>query len=266
MKPIPIIHMHIPKTAGSTTTTMLLQSFRDDEVFLCGNNKFNLNHYQSNIYFTSLPDEEKARYKFIAGHVEFALIQSYPAPHFSFTFLRNPISRINSMYFYIKQNPRHHLHALLVNDNVSMEAFCRLKLWHELDNGMCRRLSGLADAVPYGQCDNAVLERAKYNLTNNISFFGLQERFNESIFLLLYSLDDLSSLEYRRQNTTKVKKNDRSLTDSEHEALTECNQYDLQLYEYARELYAVRNKPLTTLLAKPLNSYLLAMKKKEQAS
>ncbi len=260
MKQIPIIHLHIPKAAGTTITTMFLSQFPREEVFQCGDNEFGLNHYQSNLFFINLSDEEKARYRFIAGHVEFAVIQGYPAKHFSFTFLRNPISRINSMYHYIRQNTFHHLHPAIIENNLSMEGFCTAGLWHEIDNGMCRRISGIADSIPYGKCTDDVLQLAKYNLENNISFFGLQERFNESLFLLMYYLDAMELLNYRKSNITKVKKRDRDMSESERTAIESCNHLDLKLYAFARELYAERNREAKTVLAKPMTNYLNAMK------
>ncbi len=253
---LPIIHLHIPKAAGTTLTTLFERNFSSDEKFICGDNALGLNHFQSNVYFTGLEDSDKRSYKFIAGHVEFPLIESYPGKHFSFTFLRNPVSRINSLYYYIKENPEHHMHAIVVKKNLSLADFCDLGLWHEIDNGMCRRLSGVVNDVPYGQCQDDVLEMAKENLRDNISFVGLQERFNESLFLLLYFLDALELLHYERQNTTRAKRPVRELTEADRIALKKYNHYDLKLYTYARELYASRFNGLKAILQKPLDHYL----------
>lgn len=263
MKKIPIIHLHIPKAAGSTLTALFRQAFPPEETFLCGNNEFGLNHFQSNVYFINLEDTVKLHYRFIAGHVEFALIQSYPEKHFSFTFLRNPFSRINSMYYFIRSNSRHHLHNTVLDNNLSLEDFCEAGLWHEIDNGMCRRISGIANDIPYGKCTPDILSLAKYNLKNNISFIGIHERFNESLFLLLHSLDALELLNYDRKNTTKNKSSVAEIPEPAMKALHKFNQYDLELYSYARQLYTSRNKDILFLLRKPLAHYLSAIKSKQ---
>lgn len=263
VKKIPVIHLHIPKAAGTTLSLLFRKLFSPEETFICGSNETGLNHYDSNIYFINLEDEQKIKYKFIGGHVEFALIKSYPAQHFSFTMLRNPVSRINSMYYYIKQNEKHHLHHVIMDNNLSLEQFCELGLWHEIDNGMCRRISGVADSVPYGRCTVEVLNAAKYNLENNISFVGIQERFNESLFLLLNFLDALDLLDYERRNTTKIKRHETEMSTSAKTALNKVNRYDLELYSYARQLYTSRYKETLATLQKPLASYLQATKQKQ---
>lgn len=258
MKNVPVIHLHIPKAAGNTLTSLFRKVFSPEETFICGNNEFGLNHYQSNVHFIQMDDGQKSRYRFIAGHVEFALIQSYPVRHFSFTFMRNPLSRINSLYYYIMQNERHHLHATVVDEGHSIESLCELGIWHELDNGMCRRISGVADSIPYGECTPEVLAAAKYNLENNISFVGIHERFNESLFLLLHALDAVELLDYDKKNVTRKKRLDRELSASTKKALDRFNRYDLELYAHARELYRSRNQDTLTALRKPLSLYLAA--------
>ena len=242
---------------------MFRNAFSPEETFICGNNEFGLNHYDSNVYFIGLEDEQKLKYKFIAGHVEFALIKSFPAQHFSFTMLRNPLSRINSMYYYIRQNTHHHLHHVIMDKNLSLEHFCELGLWHEIDNGMCRRISGVVDSVPYGECTADILDAAKYNLENNISFVGIHERFNESLFLLLNYLGALDLLDYERINTTKIKKPEKEMSTSAKTALNAVNQYDLELYSYARQLYMSKHKEALAALQKPLSRYIKAIRQKQ---
>ncbi len=253
---VPIIHLHIPKAAGTTLTSLFKRCFSNDEVFLCGDNELGLNHFQSNVHFTGLDDDEKRKYKFIAGHVEFPLIESYPGRHFSFTFLRNPVSRLNSLYYYVKENSNHHMHSHVVKKDLSLRGFCELGLWHEVDNGMCRRLSGVVNDVPYGECDETVLDLAKENLKNNISFVGIHERFDESLFLLLFFLDALELLEYERKNTTGIKRSVAEMVSEDRIAVNSYNQYDLELYSFARELYATKYHEVKIALHKPLNHYL----------
>ncbi len=59
MLEIPIIHLHIPKAAGTTLASLFQNVFSNQEVFLCDNNELGLNHFQSNVHFTCLDDDEK---------------------------------------------------------------------------------------------------------------------------------------------------------------------------------------------------------------
>jgi len=259
-----VIHFHIPKTAGSTINSILVPAFDRDEVFLCGDNKLHLSHWESNVHFAGLSPEEQAPFRYIAGHVEYFLLESLRMPHFSFLFLRNPIERLVSMYYFVKGHEGHHLHSKVVDEELTLAEFVSTGLWHELDNGMCRRLSGVANSVPIGQCGEDVLRRAQYNLENNFSFIGFQERFDESLFLLLSFLDALDGLDYQSQNVTDKRKKAKRITSEEKKALMAVNSLDLELYAFGRELYRSRYAPFLQKFARPLESFkkALSLKKK----
>lgn len=254
-----IIHFHIPKTAGSTISSILSPCFTPEELFYCGSNFTGLNHFESNVYFASLPDAEKVKYKFISGHVEYMLLQSFPAPHFSFTIIRNPLDRMISMYYYILRTETHHLHRTLHDDRVSLAGFMDGGFWHEIDNGMCRRLSGVCAQAPYGECSREVYELAKFNLANNLSFVGLQERFDESLFLLLYHLGALDRLDYTRTNVNPFRKKPQEISPADRAAVLRRNAWDIELYAFARELYNQRHGSLIAKLQRPMQKFRHAM-------
>lgn len=259
-----VIHFHIPKAAGSTIDTILAPCFREEERFHCGNNFTKLNQFESNVHFSNMPDLEKAKYKYISGHVEYFLLHTFPEKHFSFTILRNPLDRMLSMYYYILRAKTHHLHNTLKDNNLSVIDFMEGAFWHEIDNGMCRRISGVCAKLPYGGCTEEVLNLAKFNLENNISFIGLQERFNESLFLLLYHLKSLDRLEYTKANVNQLRKMAREVPEEDKRAILRRNALDLELYAFARDVYAKRNKKFVEILRKPMQSFLNAMSLKEK--
>jgi len=234
MKVKTIVFLHIPKTGGSTVSNIIKRNFEEDECYICGSR--GESQYQSNLNFISLDENQKRKYKFIAGHVELILLQSLPQEHFSFTFLRNPVDRMISMYYYILANEKHHLHEIVSKNRLSIKEFMAAKLWHELDNGMVRRLSGVRDLIPYGQCDSQLLESAKFNLLNNISFFGFLERFDESIFMLS-KIVGLKDILYTKKNVTKKKPKRKDIDKDSIDAIVEYNKLDIELYNFARNHY-----------------------------
>jgi len=234
-----------------------------EERFLCGQNFTGLNHYESNVYFSNMEDARKRQYKYISGHVEFFLLQSFPERHFSFTLLRNPLDRIVSTYYFILRAEGHHLYRTLHDNKLSLTDFVEGKLWHEIDNGMCRRISGICGSVPYGECGEDVLRLAKHNLAHNISFVGLQERFDESLFLLLYHLQALDRLEYTSVNVTSSRKKVQDISESARAAILRHNVLDLELYAFARDLYSLRNRPAAEKLRKPMQRFITAMSLKK---
>ncbi len=233
-----IVFLHIPKTAGTSIVNFLIKGLdlKEEEVYNCGFRA--KTHIEGNINFIKLSSYEKQKYKFICGHVEYFLLQSIDYPHFSFTLLRNPVDRIISLYFYILENEKHHLHKIVKENKMNISDFMRSGLWIELDNGMLRRLIGALN-VPYGRCNYKMLEVAKYNLENKINLFGFQEKFDEFINII----SDIFSIENRSYKKENVTKNRKSLDDIDKEAINIIkifNTLDLELYDYALNLYEKR--------------------------
>ena len=99
------------------------------------------------------------------------------------------------------------------------------------DNLQTRMLSGLPE--PFGEVDDEMLERAKHNLRDGLVFFGLTERFDESLVLAKQRLG-LRSILYRsnsRVNTSRPRGDEIPPTAASGRA---CNRYDTELYHYAR--------------------------------
>ena len=92
-----------------------------------------------------------------------------------------------------------------------------------------------------------MLEQAKRNLREELVFFGLTERFDESLVLAKRRLG-LRSILYRspasdarpaqatgRVNTDRPRGND--VPRRRARGRRACNRYDIELYEYAEELF-----------------------------
>ena len=96
-------------------------------------------------------------------------------------------------------------------------------------------LSGVPE--PFGEVDDEMLEQAKHNLREELVFFGLTERFDESLVLAKRRLGFRSIL-YRtsgRVNTSRPRGEE--VPKELVEAAEACNRYDIELYRYATELF-----------------------------
>ena len=125
--------------------------------------------------------------RYLIGHFCYGIDRYLPQPSTYMAFLRDPVSRIISLYHYSKNNSTAYYHQQAVEK--SLEEFALNTPLMELDNGQVRFIAGdksdcFINRTLIGHCDNNLLEQAKSNLNNNFSFIGITEEFDRSLLLL----------------------------------------------------------------------------------
>ena len=229
----PVVFFHIPKTAGTTLGTVFEHHFADRDHFLAG--RSGSTHVEDCLRFIRLPPDDKRRYGYISGHLEIPVLDAMPNRPFAFTFLRKPLDRLVSLYFYVKRTPSHHVHPWIVSRNASLEDFLLHCPWEEVNNGMTRRLAG----VPLLQTqDRAVLHQACCNIKKHFSFVGLQEYFDTSLFCLGILLGiDSHALVYTKQNVKPDAQAVPKLEKGMRKRILARNTLDCELYDIGVKLF-----------------------------
>ena len=134
------------------------------------------------------------------------------------TFLRDPVARYRSHF-------NHQVHAMA--QPWTLETFLANR---HFANFQTVRLAGRED-----------LDEAKRRLVEDYAFFGLVERFDESLVLMREAIGDPTmSLAYERKNTATNKGYRKPKDPAVEEAIMEQNRLDLELYGFAKELYEER--------------------------
>jgi hypothetical protein len=226
----PVIFLHIPKTAGMTLYQIMSRQYEADAIFTIGG----LSELGK---FKQLEMDERSTFKLIRGHMEFGLHEFLPGPSRYFTILRNPIDRVISYYYFLHQRPLDRMHKLIKNEKLSLPQFLDRKADPLADNAQTRLLSGNWYGVAVGHCTEDMLEQAKENLRTRFSVVGLTERFDETL-LLLQQAFGWRNLHYIRHNVTNKRPQKRDVSDEVLTAVSQANQLDIQLYQYAQTLFA----------------------------
>jgi hypothetical protein len=176
MEPPAIIFVHIPKAAGTTLHRIIEQHYPRQNVY--STNPSLLNPEASIEHFKQLPLERRAQIRMLKGHLPFGLHDYLPGPTTYFTLLREPVDRVVSFYYYVRQSTQHYLHEQVLARDLTLQQYIASCLTTSNDNFQVRLLSGAHHEVPYGQCTPAMLETAKRHLQEHFSVVGLSEQFD----------------------------------------------------------------------------------------
>ena len=223
-----LIFLHIPKTAGSTLSKILQQHYSKAETVTLD--------LAGVAQFKSLPLEQRAQYRLVRGHFYFGLHRFIPRPSTYVTFLRHPIERAVSFYYYARSKPDHYLYPLLSAGEIDLKTLLDRGLTTELHNDQTRMLAGEEWEDPQRAVNVETLARARENLRRHFRVVGLQEEFDASV-ILLHRAFGWPMRSYKKQNVTKDKPLRQSLDVATRKLLEEKNSLDLELYEEARALF-----------------------------
>ncbi len=235
----PIIFLHIPKTAGTTIRHLLSLGFGRDEVL-----DLDLTRPREVELWQTLSGETLRRYRLIAGHFRYDFIVAKVPQGRIFTFLRDPIERCLSLFPFLKERAARGMLATPERNElmrgISFEEFVFSD--HELvqqqrDNPHIRFLGGLP--CPPERSPEEMLALAKQRLAA-MDFFGIVEQMPESIsmlcaFLGLRPHSEIFSINRGRRRRIREEVDAKLLN-----RLEETNRYDMELYEYAQDLFQKR--------------------------
>jgi hypothetical protein len=114
------------------------------------------------------------------------------------TFLRHPVDRFISHYYYSKNNKQHYLYEKINKNNLSLCDFASLDIATELDNGMCRYITGINPPLPSVNFESIYLKATEI-IDNKFAFIGIVEEFDKSL-LRFYKFHKTPVYFYKKQN------------------------------------------------------------------
>lgn len=259
--------LHIPKTAGTTFSTILEHYFDYDAI------------YPSTVWSELVTDMKKdlSSYRLFRGHFGYGLEKILNKPLVYITMLRDPIDRIISNYNHIKVHP---LGTNWVKDNFISENETILQVLQNPEkklifmNEQTRELGlDLSEIYPYENLFNnltkennyltftssleldynKLLENAKKRLSE-FPYFGIKERFEDSLFLLYYTFGwRPMKIDYKLQIIGKTNKE--ILSEELSQAIQSCVYFDSQLYDFAKDLFECRFSNMVKDLIKKYFEY-----------
>lgn len=226
-----IIFQHIPKTAGTTLRYIIQYQFPPSAI--CELYGSSGPHAQRIAKLKNLSESQRKKIKIINTHLGFGLHNFLQQPYTYITFLREPVSRAISMYYYYQKtkNPRFL--------NLSLKEF--IQTYGGVQNGMTKNLAGIVLQSQLSNnnksqelcCNRESLEIAQRNIQEHFKFIGISERFDESLLLLRQILGWKIPL-FDKSNISKKPQN---IEQDTLRLIENFNELDLELYEYAKAIF-----------------------------
>ena len=239
----PLLFLHVPRTAGTSATKMIAQRFPAGETrsVLEG-------------VFEGDPDD----HAFLAGHLDASFPTRYRTPPVTFTLLREPLARALSMWNFARRETYERYRTTGMRGTPAADVMWRFASTaqdHSLEEVLLRVpaaarpfLGSMQTAYLMGQ-DFAMhvqvpttredLDRAKAHL-EQIDVIGLVEDFDASMDWLARRMGWCGFGAGWVENVSGLQSTLAELDPAAVEILTEWNQLDLELYEYAGQLAAER--------------------------
>ena len=224
--------LHIPKTAGTTFRLIMRQHFQGCTTQPSRYAEIKNRGYPHFFYPVELPESDIEACRYLSGHYPFIFKNLLGRNCQVLTFLRNPVARAVSNLNHFKQNNR------LFRDLPIEEIYDYVKV--TMNNMQVRFLAHRSfeenlSLLPGESVSERVYKNAVENL-RSCFLVGLCEEFDRSITLLEVKWNTTLGYKSRtRQNVTKQKAD---LNDELIEKIAADNQYDIQLYNAAKEFFA----------------------------
>ncbi|ACB53904.1 unknown [Crocosphaera subtropica ATCC 51142] len=230
-----VIFLHIHKTGGRTLEDILKKQYDPQKILSTDNLKWRQSHETLSQYSPA----ELENIKLIKGHMYFGIHNILLQPFTYITILRDPIERVLSLYCYIRDEPKNPQHKELIEKGMNLEQFLCSGIAKTAENGQTRILSGIqAENKP---CSDEMFKLAKENLSKYFSVVGLTEQFDETLILLKRLLGYNIPI-YSTKNKNKRRLSIDDISAKERKMIEQYNSFDLQLYEYAYQLFEEQKK------------------------
>ena len=184
----------------------------------------------------AMAEDERRALRRVGGHMGFGIHQFLPGPSAYITLLRDPVDRVVSHYYYVLAHPADAGNTRALegvespDDYVRSSAFARI-----INNGQTRLLG--SDVLAADQpADETTLERARAAIDRDDLVVGLQNRFDESLLLMVRAFG-WGYPAFRNENVRRDRPRTADLLTSTVELIRERNALDLELCEHARQRF-----------------------------
>jgi hypothetical protein len=225
-----VIFLHVPRTAGTTLHRIIDRQYDKRADCWIGRDIPDVRA------FRQMNAVRRAEIRMLRGHIPFGVHECIPGSAIYFTVLREPVERVISFYYFVRREPKHYAHRALLVKGMTLRRYVESRMTLMTGNFATYMISGTWGHTPHEPCTEKTLALAKRNIAEHFAVVGLTERFDETL-LLLRRRFGWRTLLYRQLNVTPGRPVQASLPVETLAVLREHNQFDLELYAHAKQLF-----------------------------
>ena len=237
----PAVFMHIQKTAGTTITDLARSAYGDHNVvshgdYLKGASQFPIrNTWEENEHvlddFHNVP--------FLSGHFGYDFAKRYMDGRYSFTFLRDPVERVLSFYYFCKKGNPNEFEIYKLCQQIPLDEFLKIGFLDPRVKGFIWNNQVWQLACGFGNRDkksvssfeeSELLELAKKHI-DEFSYIGFAETFEADRNSILKDLGIVAPKETIISNANPGRPTSNDLPQSTKDLLLELTELDRILYE-----------------------------------
>ena len=222
------IHIHIPKTGGTTLRDIIQRQYRAEKILMIPKLE------ESENIIKEISASHINQLKLIQGHLKYGIHNHFHRRAKYFSIIRDPINRVLSTYYYVLSQKNNPQNLSTSNNQMTIYDFVQSGVNPFLINGQTKLISGKT-----GNIDNPIIESeelfslAKENIENDFLFLGITEMFDETI-LILKNMLGWHMPYYSIANRTKKKPNYDAVNPTIISFIKEHNQLDIKLYNITK--------------------------------
>lgn len=229
-----VIFLHLPKTGGTSLRNILNREYAENTRLLI----YTYPHFPKKdgiVKLQKLSNDKRAKLELIYGHFAFGIHEYLPQESTYITFLRDPVDRIISHFYFVKKrNIKAHVGNMKGN---TLEEYLNKGLDYELNNGMTRLLCCDDKIQKNSTITRSDLEIAKTNLDKHFSFVGILDEFRNGLLILSNLLNWEKDLVFVKTNVTRHPSKE-EIPKYVIKKIMKMNELDMELYQYARKKYS----------------------------
>lgn len=226
-----LIYPHIPKTAGTTMMGILEQNYNSGFYRV-----MNQGNYRD---WLREPRSVRDATTCLQGHFTYGVHKHISRPYQYITFLRDPIERVISFYYYVRDKNSHRLSKLF--NKTSLATIIESRWYAATSNDMTRFIAGRNDIginPPIGEMSPDDLALAKRHL-KGFTAIGFVETFDEDLQTFAEKFG-WTNIEYQSELVHHTRPHKAEMPPATIALIERYNKQDLELYAYARELTGER--------------------------
>lgn len=251
-----LIHLHIPKTGGTSLNSMVQHGFPEAEVsdtMIIGSERYNclgLAPYElCRERFASYAADDLRRIRYVTGHLPMGLHQAFDRTAKYFTVIRHPVDRVISDFFFRIQDNE----PFLKNGKLlSFEEYVESRYDVYLRDYQVRVISGspefeaprpqLGMQISGPEVQRRHLEQAKRNIEDHFLAAAPLEKMTDLALLIrrVYGWPMRRLLTEYKARTRQRPRTDR-VSARLLRIIENCNAHDLELYEWVGKRFAAQS-------------------------